>query len=318
MKKKLSLFLLLAILSIVTAACGSTEEKETTKEETNKEAEVSQEIKVTHELGEATVTKNPQKVVVFDMGALDTLDKLGIEVTAVPHEGLPTYLDKYESTTENAGGLKEPDFEAIAELAPDLILISGRQAEAYEELNKIAPTVYVGVDPTKYVESVKTNITLIGKIFGKETEVATELKAVEEQIATLKASVPTDKKGLVILASGGKISAFGPASRFGLIHDVLGVPAVDDKLEVSQHGQNISSEYIAEKNPDYLFVVDRDAVVEDGKSTAKATVENDLVKNTNAYKEGNIIYLDPNYWYLSGGGLESLVHMIEDIQEAVK
>ena len=68
-----------------------------------------------------------------------------------------------------------------------------------------------------------------------------------------------------------------------------------------------------------MFVVDRDAVVSDGgESTAKATVENDIVKNTNAYKEGNIVYLDPNYWYLSGGGLESLVKAIDDVQGAVK
>lgn len=72
------------------------------------------------------------------MGALDTLDKLGVEVAAVPHDGLPKYLSKYEGTTENAGGLKEPDFEKINEIAPDLILISGRQSEAYKELSKIA------------------------------------------------------------------------------------------------------------------------------------------------------------------------------------
>ena len=83
------------------------------------------------------------------MGTLDTLDKLGVEVAAVPHDGLPSYLSKYESTTENAGGLKEPDFEAISELAPDLILISARQAEAYDQLSEIAPTVYVGVDTYK-------------------------------------------------------------------------------------------------------------------------------------------------------------------------
>lgn len=318
MKKKLSFFLLIAILSIVTAACSSSNETGTATKDTNTKSEASKEMTVAHELGETTVPTHPKKVVVFDMGTLDTLDKLGVEVAAVPHEGLPSYLSKYESTTENAGGLKEPDFEAISALAPDLILISARQAEAYDQLSEIAPTVYVGVDTTKYVESVETNITLLGKIFGKEKAAADELAAVEEKIDALKASVPADKKGLVVLASGGKISAFGPNSRFGLIHDVFGIPAVDDQLEVSTHGQSISSEYIAEKNPDYLFVVDRDAVVAGGESTAKATVENDIVKNTNAYKEGQIVYLDPNYWYLSGGGLESLVKMIDDVQAAVK
>lgn len=322
MKKKLALFLLVLVVSIVSAACGNKEEATNTVENDNQNQTkevASKEMTVTHELGETTFKTNPEKVVVFDMGTLDTLDKLGVEVAAVPHDGLPSYLSKYEGTTENAGGLKEPDFEAISEIAPDLILISARQAEVYNQLSEIAPTVYVGVDTTDYIESVKTNLTLIGEIFGKEKEVAAELKAIDEKISSLKSSVPDNKTGLVVIATGGKISAFGPQSRFGFIHDVFGIPAVDDKLEISQHGQSISPEYIAEKNPDYLFVIDRDAVVNDGgESTAKATVENDIVKNTNAYKEGHIVYLDPNYWYLSGGGLESLVKAIEDIQGAIK
>ena len=38
------------------------------------------------------------------------------------------------------GTLKEPDMGKIFELTPDLIVISGRQADYYEELNKIAPS----------------------------------------------------------------------------------------------------------------------------------------------------------------------------------
>src|SRR6478672_1412681 len=102
MKKKLSFFLLIAILSIVTAACSSSNEAGTATKDTNTKSETSKEMTVTHELGETTVPTHPKKVVVFDMGTLDTLDKLGVEVAAVPHEGLPSYLSKYESTTENA------------------------------------------------------------------------------------------------------------------------------------------------------------------------------------------------------------------------
>ncbi|MDM5361140.1 siderophore ABC transporter substrate-binding protein [Peribacillus sp. ACCC06369] len=313
--KKLSLLLLVAMLAVVAAACGADKEKEESSAE--KESAKSEEFTVKHQLGETKVKTNPEKVVVFDMGALDTLDKLGVEVAAVPHDGLPKYLSKYEGTTENAGGLKEPDFEKINEMAPDLILISGRQSEAYKELSKIAPTVFVGVDTAKYMESFKENVTLLGKIFDKKDKAAKELASVEENINALKEKAPTDKTGLIVLASGGKVSAYGPDSRFGIIHDVFGVPAVDDKLEVSTHGQSISFEYIAEKNPDYLFVVDRDAVAGDG-ARAKETVENDIVKNTKAFKEGNIIYLDPNYWYLSGGGLESVDAMVKEVSKGLK
>ncbi|MDW7614179.1 siderophore ABC transporter substrate-binding protein [Peribacillus simplex] len=313
--KKLSLLLLVAMLAVVAVACGSVKEKE--ESGTKKESAKSEEFTVKHQLGETKVKTNPKKVVVFDMGALDTLDKLGVKVAAVPHDGLPKYLSKYKGTTENAGGLKEPDFEKINEMAPDLILISGRQTEAYKELSAIAPTIYVGVDTANYMESFKENVTLLGKIFDKKDEAAKELARVDENINALKEKAPKDKTGLIVLASGGKVSAYGPDSRFGIIHDVFGVPAVDDKLEVSTHGQSISFEYIAEKNPDYLFVVDRDAVAGDG-AAAKETVENDIVKNTKAFKEGNIIYLDPNYWYLSGGGLESVDEMVKEVSKGLK
>lgn len=315
MIKKLSLLLLVAMLAVVAVACGSVKEKE--ESGTKKESAKSEEFTVKHQLGETKVKTNPKKVVVFDMGALDTLDKLGVKVAAVPHDGLPKYLSKYKGTTENAGGLKEPDFEKINEMAPDLILISGRQTEAYKELSAIAPTVYVGVDTANYMESFKENVTLLGKIFDKKDDAVKELARVDENINALKEKAPKDKTGLIVLASGGKVSAYGPDSRFGIIHDVFGVPAVDDKLEVSTHGQSISFEYIAEKNPDYLFVVDRDAVAGDG-AAAKKTVENDIVKNTKAFKEGNIIYLDPNYWYLSGGGLESVDEMVKEVSKGLK
>lgn len=113
------------------------------------------------------------------------------------------------------------------------------------------------------------------------------------------------------------VSAYGAGSRFGIIHDEFGFAAADEKIEVSTHGQSISFEYIVEKDPDYLFVVDRGAVV-GGESSAKQVVENDLVKNTKAYKNGKIIYLDPDYWYLSGGGLESVAGMTEEVSGSIE
>ncbi|KZO00314.1 siderophore ABC transporter substrate-binding protein [Bacillus badius] len=317
MWKKLSLLFMMALVAMIMAACGSSNEKETGSKP-EKEAE---EVTVNHELGETKVKKNPAKVVVFDFGSLDTLDKLGVEVTGLPKENIPKYLSKYEEDKyENTGSLKEPDFEKVNELSPDLIIISGRQAELYDQFAEIAPTIYLGVDPADYMNSFKNNATTIGEIFGKEEEVKTELAKVEEEIGQLKEQASKeDKKALVVLANDGKVSAYGPGSRFGLIHDVFGVQPADENIEVSTHGQSISFEYIVEKNPDYLFVVDRGAVVaEGGGSSAKQVIENDLVKNTNAYKNDNIVYLDPGYWYLSGGGLQSVSEMVKEVQAGLK
>src|SRR5699024_337746 len=276
-------------------------------------------ITVKHELGETEVPKNPENVVVFDFGTLDTLDQLGIDVTGVPQATIPTYLEKYGSEDyENVGSLKEPDFEKIAEVDPGLIIISGRQSDLYDQLKDIAPTIYLGVDTTRYMDSFKENLATIGEIFNKEEEVEKELAAIEDSIADLKQKAESsDQKALIILANDDKISAYGPNSRFGLIHDVFGVPAVDENIEASTHGMNVSFEYVTEQDPDLLYVIDRGAVI-GGESSAKQVVENELMKKTKVYKNDNIVYLDPNYWYLSGGGLESVSEMIKEVDEGLK
>jgi iron complex transport system substrate-binding protein len=321
MRRKFSLIFMIAILTIFAAGCGSNQPSEKTNGSSTGNDAKQEELTIKHQLGETKVKKNPEKVIVFDFGVLDTLDKLGVEVTGVPQANIPAYLSKYKDTKyENVGGLKEPDFEKISEIDPDLIIISGRQQDAYEELSEIAPTIFLGVDPSHYMESFEKNTKTLGEIFDKESEVEEELAKVKESIEALhKKASESGKSGLVILANEGNISAYGPGSRFGLIHDVFGVKAVDENIEVSTHGQNISFEYIVEKDPDYLFVIDRGAVVEgSGGSSAKATVENELVKNTKAYKNDNIVYLDPNYWYLSGGGLISVAEMVKEIEKGIE
>ncbi|USG66180.1 siderophore ABC transporter substrate-binding protein [Brevibacillus ruminantium] len=324
--KKFALFLMIAVLAVFAAACGSAGSNATGGStgasaqppaqgaETPAPEAQTEELTIKHELGETKVKKNPQKVVVFDFGTLDTLDKLGVEVAALPKTSIPKYLEKYKDEKyANVGSLKEPDFEKINEIKPDLIIISGRQSTMYDEFTKIAPTIYQGVDTKRYMESFTENAKTIGQIFGKESAVDEALAKVNEEIKQLHdKATASGKNALIILANDGKISAYGPNSRFGIIHDVFGVAPVDKNIEVSTHGQSISFEYIVEKDPDYLFVVDRSAAI-GGQSSAKSVVENELVAKTKASKEGHIVYLDPDFWYLSGGGLISVEAMVKEI-----
>ncbi|OKL36242.1 siderophore ABC transporter substrate-binding protein [Domibacillus mangrovi] len=316
--KKYVLVMIMALFTMIAAACNSS----TTDGEKAEPAENDEkltEITVTHELGETTVPVNPEKVVVFDFGTLDTMAELGIDPIGLPKQNIPEYLSQYEDEKYvNTGSLKEPDFEKINELAPDLIVISGRQMDLYDQFAEIAPTVYLAVDTADYMESFKSNATTIGEIFGKETEVEEKLAEIDEKVAALNEKASTmEGNGLVILANEGKISAYGPASRFGIIHDVFGVKPADENIEVSTHGQSISFEYLVETDPDYLFVVDRGAVVTEGESSVKQVVENDLVKNTKAVVNDHVIYLDPNVWYLSGGGLQSVLEQTDEIEKGI-
>lgn len=312
--KKVSLYILLAVLALFVVACGSNNDGENTEESAGDTT-----VTITHELGETPVKKNPEKIVVFDFGILDSLNELGVEVSGLPKMVIPPYLSKYEDEAyENLGSLKEPDFEKIAEIQPELIIISGRQADLYDQFAEIAPTIYMQLDTANYIESFKGNMKTLGEIFEKEEEVDAQLAEIDESIQALneKASA-SEVNALIVLANEGKVSAYGPNSRFGLIHDVFGIQPVDESIEDSTHGQSISFEYIVEKDPDYLYVIDRGAAIGE-ESSAKQVVENELVKNTKAYKEGNIVYLDPSYWYLSGGGFVSVKEMIKEIDESLQ
>lgn len=269
-------------------------------------------IAVSGEFGEVEIPLNPERVAVFDMGILDSMDSLGIKAEyAVPTANLTASLSKYE-TAVNAGGIKEPDLEAVYEFEPDLIIISGRQNSFYEELSKIAPTWYVDVDYANLIEDFQDTYTTLGKVFGKEEEAKA---AIQETLdlageAAEKGEAMTEK-ALILLTNDGSISAYGPGSRFGLIHDVLKVPAADGNVDASTHGASVGFEYIAEINPDILYVVDRTAIVA-GTNFASDTLDNDLVKSTNAAKNGKIVYLDPETWYLAGPGLRTFPEMIRE------
>lgn len=315
MKRLVLSVLLMATLGL--AACGNTGNSSTVSTQTRNTTEQTT-VSIKDSNGDRVeVQRNPQKVVVFDNGFLDTLDALGVgdRVIGAATKNLPSYLDKYKDV-ESTGGIKEPDLEKINQLQPDLIIISGRQSDYKEELAKIAPTLYLAVDTKEPWESVQQNVNALAEIFGKEDKAKEELAILTKEIEkTKEKAYKLEQTALVTLVNEGQLSAYGSGSRFGLVHDVFGFKQADDQIEASTHGQSVSYEYILEKNPGILFVVDRTKAIggDDSKDNVSA---NELVAQTNAGKNDQVISLQPDVWYLSGGGLESMKLMVEDVNQA--
>lgn len=323
---------ILSMLVFMLAACSSDdatkEETDSSKEQVNTASTETEEataypmtIKSTDaNYADVTFEKAPEKIVVFDYGFLDTLTALDVEVTAVAKGTFPEFLSQYSDDKYlNAGSLKEPLFEDIAAMEPDVIFISGRQADAYEELSKIAPTVFVGTSSQDYWNSFIASAQIAADLFGKQAEVDAKIAEIEAAIEEVKAiSGATDEKALVTLYNE-TISAYGPGegSRFGFVHGVYGFKAADDSLENSTHGAQISYEQILEINPDILFVVDRLAATGSESNVAEA-YNNDLVNKTNAAQNNKIIYLDGALWYTAGGGLTSELEKVNEIINALK
>ena len=314
MKKKLSSYLgaLAAGAALLTVtACGGSATATPAGEATT--------ITVDHAQGStANVPVNPEKVFTFDLGVLDSLDALGVEPAGVPEAAYPEALAKYsDARYTKIGSLKEPDFEAVSAGDPDLIIISGRTAGAYEELSKIAPTIDLSVDAAQPMESFKAQTEKLGTIFNKSAEVEEQFAAVDATVSDTKAKAASAGKGLIVLTSGGEVTAYGAGSRFGIIHDVLGVPTAADVKVDGSHGEAISFEYIKQANPDLLYVINRDTATGGDASAANPILDNELVKSTNAAKNNKVINLDPAGWYVVGYGLNNVKAMVDAVAASV-
>lgn len=276
----------------------------------------AQEITVTHAQGETVLPGTPVNVATFDFATIDTLDALGVEIKGVPASNLPEYLAKYAADSyAKIGTIFEPDYEAVNALAPDLIIVAGRSSAALPELAKIAPTIDLSNDWASFEASIKDNSRKLGEIFGKEAEVEALIATLDEKIAAVKADAADAGTGLIVLTSGAEVTAYGTGSRFGWIHDTLGVtPAIAD-VEAATHGDAISFEFILETNPDWLFVIDRDAAT--GEGAAAAILDNELVAQTNAWKNGNVVYIDPVRSYIVNGGLPAFTVLVDQVGAAL-
>lgn len=277
-------------------------------------------ITVEHAQGTTEVPADPQRVVVFDMGVLDTLDTLGVEVAGLPKANVPSFLSEYESDEyTDVGTLKEPDYEALARLDPDLVIVGFRSAAAYPDLAKSFPTVDATFEYTgDYLANFGESATMLGEIFGKEEQVADALEGVEKQVEEIRPAGEEAGSGMILLTSGGEVTLNGADSRFGLIYSQLGVTEAETGVESGDHGEAVSFELIRDVNPDWLFVVDRDAATgETGGQAAEQILDNELVRATTAWQEEQVVYLDPERWYIVMHGLSNLPAMLDEVGQAL-
>lgn len=310
---KNTFFSLLSIIAILVTSCNNNNQKKTT--DVDKES-----ITISHELGETNVPVQPKKVVVFDMGMLETLKEFNIPIAGMPKDFVPTHLESFKNDTTilDAGSVLAPNLELVSAIRPDLIIISALQAKDYDDLKQIAPTIYLGIDNNDFKNSAQRNMENLGKIFGIEDAVAKKTEEINnkiEEAANIISQSPS--KIMILLYNNGTFSTFGSKSRYGFVYNDLKAVPVDDNKEASIHGTVVSSEYISEHNPDVLYVIDRNLIIDKNKPNTKE-IENLLVQKTNAFKNKRIVYLDPNIWYLSGGGSYSIQKMVDEILQGYK
>ncbi len=277
----------------------------------------AQTVEVQTAAGLATVPASPETVVALDLAALDTLGALGVPVAGVPDVAPPAYLADAMASAETVGTLFEPDFEALAVMAPDLIIAGGRSQKQVGPLSAIAPAIDMTIPGDDLLASAQARVTAYGKIFGLEAEAEALNADLDARISEARAAAEGKGDVLILLTNGGKVSAYGDDSRFGWLHTALGLPEAYPDLTAETHGEAVSFEFIADVDPDWIFVVDRGAAIGQQGEAAAVTLDNPLVAGTKAGQAGQIVYLDAARLYLVGGGVQSVMGTVAEVVDAM-
>lgn len=230
------------------------------------------------------------------MASLDILNALGVgdRVVGTASTRLEYLQDYINDEIANLGTIKEAALEAIMACEPDVIFISGRLSSSYDALSEIAPVVFLATDTELgIVESVRRNAATIASMFGLEDQVDELMAGFDARIQALQA-VSEGQTAIVGMCTSGSFNVPGNDGRCSIIGVEAGFEniGVDANIDTSTHGNEASFEFLVEKAPDYIFVMDRDAAIgTDSAQLAQDIMENELVMGTEAYKNGHLVYL---------------------------
>ncbi|MFN3947935.1 siderophore ABC transporter substrate-binding protein [Microbacterium sp.] len=259
--------------------------------------------------GAIEVPVAPERVVALDNTTFQTLSDWGIALVAAPKSLMYDLWPSLSGGDEvlDVGLHREPDIEAVVASDPDLIVGGYRFREIYEQLKDIQPaTIETSPrDGEDHTAELKRQVAILGKVFGRDDEAAALAADLDAAIADARTAYDPTQTVMGLITSGGKIAyaAPGEGRGVGTLFPTLGLtPALERAAEDASHGDDISVEAIAAANPEWLFVLDRDAMFgEDGYVSAKDLVENsEALKNVPAVQKNQIVYLDGSF-YLDEG-----------------
>ena len=272
------------------------------------------------EAAELEVPYDPQRIAILDMASLDILDALGVgdRVVGTASTSLEYLQDYINDDIANLGTIKEADLEAVMVSDPDVIFIGGRLASSYDALSEIAPVIYLSTDTELgVVESVRKNTAAVASLFGLESRAEELMTDFDGRIAALQ-EFAAGKTAIVGMCTSGSYNVLGNDGRCSLIGREIGFEniGVDANIDTSTHGNEASFEFIVEKDPQYIFVMDRDAAIgTDGAKLAQEIMDNELVNKTQAAQEGYVVHLaNPALWYTAEGGITALDRMLSDLE----
>jgi iron complex transport system substrate-binding protein len=297
--RRAALPLALATTAALLTACGASAQTGSASEERAAAASGSYPRTITHDKGTTELPERPQRIVALDNSLVEAVVLLERPLVGGISSyrdltGFPPYLGDAVADTEDVGPLDAPDLEAIAALEPDLIVSATVRHDAlYDELTKIAPTVFVKTTGPQWRE----NVTFLGKVLGAEDKAAEELaayraraKAVGDAI-NAKAGNPTIS---IVRFLDGPTRLMQKQSFIGHILSDAGL-ARPKAQDVDDFALEVGEEGIRQADGDHIFVTSYSG----GEPSKERFQRNPLWKELAAVKAGSVTDVADEIWMTS-------------------
>lgn len=330
----------LALSSLVLTAC-STDDAESTNADATTSAESSaaesssdaasdgDTITIEDNHGTQEVPKNSKAIAATDNRSFEILEKWGVDLVAAPKQLVPHTVDAYreDDSVADLGMHRKPDLEALVAAQPDLIINGQRFQSHYDDIKQLNPDAalveFEPRDDEDFAEELRRHALGLGEILGHEDDAQELVDEFDAAIERAKKAYDGESSVMALNVSGGEIGYVAPSLGrvYGPVFDMLDLkPALEvDDASQNHKGDDISVEAIADSNPNWMFVLDRDAAIsarlEPGYQAAKDVIEgSDALRNVAAVKDGQIVYAPEDTY--TNESIITYTEILNDIADA--
>ncbi|MFE1166409.1 siderophore ABC transporter substrate-binding protein [Nocardiopsis sp. NPDC058789] len=261
-------------------------------------------IEVEDNNGTQTVNSPAASVVALDNRTFETLSDWDVELSAAAVSLMPDTIGyTRDDSIIDIGTHNEPDLEAIVAAEPDLVVNGQRFTQHQDDIASLVPDATIlDLDPREgepFDAELKRQVTALGEVFDKQDEAAQLVEDLDAAVERVQAAYDEDQTVMAVTTSGGEIGYLAPSvgRTLGPAFDILGLtPALEvDGASDDHQGDDISVEAIADSDPDWILVMDRDAAVaadESGYETAENILSSsEALSGVSAVKDEQIVHM---------------------------
>ncbi|MFV0413897.1 MAG: ABC transporter substrate-binding protein [Oscillospiraceae bacterium] len=354
MKNKVLSSLLAAALALSLAACASSpassSQPEAASASVSSEADATGTATVLDfDRNDVEVPQNPTRVAIYDYSILDMLENVGFENTGIEQlvvpakDSLPDELSFFkeqgDDTVVSGGSLFYIDWDVLDIVQPEIVILGARsfgmnaagERLSAEDNAKFKEDTLARYPDTTFIklatnasnsqlwDDIQNNATALAGIFPSVAPaLESKLAELETELADIKTKAEaTGSTALfAMMVDQTTLSVFNPNSRFDMLYEEFGFAPVDSEAVAweDSHGFDVRAEYVLEKNPDVIFLLDRSATVGSGAG-AENFINDPVIAKTTAAQNGDIYVLSGNAWYTMTGGFTATETMIADINQ---